>query len=119
VTYVNAGHNPPLLYRSDKEELMELPRTGIPLGIDEEASYDQETKTLNSGDFILFYTDGVCDAVDFHGNEFGMERVREVLLDHSGGSAEEILTALEQAVRDYTESTDPVDDITVLIAKYL
>ncbi|HEY42721.1 MAG TPA: SpoIIE family protein phosphatase [Anaerolineae bacterium] len=117
VTYVNAGHNPPLLYHSDKNELTELSRTGIPLGIDEEASYDQETKTLNSGDFILFYTDGICDAVNSQGEEFGMERVRRVLLDHCQESAEEILVALERSSSDFTGSTAPFDDITVLIAK--
>jgi sigma-B regulation protein RsbU (phosphoserine phosphatase) len=117
VTYVNAGHNPPLLYRSDKNELIELTRTGIPLGVTEEASFDQETTTLQSGDFILLYTDGVCDAVDSQGEEFGMERVRKVLQDHCQGSAEEILTALERACSDFTGATAPFDDITMLIAK--
>jgi len=117
VTYVNAGHNPPLLYRSDENELMDLSRTGIPLGVTEEASYDQETTTLNSGDFILFYTDGICDAVNSQEEEFGMERVRRVLLDHCQESAEEILAALEQASSDFTGSTAPFDDITMLIAK--
>ena len=117
VTYVNAGHNPPLLYRSDKGELIDLSRTGIPLGVTEETSFDQETTSLNSGDFILFYTDGVCDAVNSQGEEFGMERVREVLLDHCQESAEEILAALEQASSDFTGSTAPFDDITMLIAK--
>lgn len=117
VTYVNAGHNPPLLYRSDKNELVDLSRTGIPLGVTEEASYDQETTTLNSGDFILFYTDGISDAVNSQGEEFGMERVRSVLLDNSRGSADEILAALERASIDFTGSTAPFDDITVMIAK--
>jgi sigma-B regulation protein RsbU (phosphoserine phosphatase) len=117
VIYVNAGHNPPLLYRSDKNELINLSRTGIPLGVTEETSFDQETATLKSGDFILFYTDGVCDAVNSQGEEFGMERVRRVLLDNSRGSAEEILAALEQASIDFTGATAPFDDITMLIAK--
>lgn len=117
VTYVNAGHNPPLLYRSDKNELIELSRTGIPLGVTEETSYDQESRTLDSGDFILFYTDGICDAVDSQGEEFGMERVQKVLLGHRQQSAEEILAALEQASIDFTGSTAPFDDITMLIAK--
>ena len=117
VTYVNAGHNPPLLYRSDKNELIDLSRTGIPLGVTEEASFDQETTTLHSGDFILFYTDGICDAVNSQGEEFGMERVRKVLLDNRRGSAEEILTALERASRDFTGATAPFDDITMLLAK--
>jgi sigma-B regulation protein RsbU (phosphoserine phosphatase) len=119
VTYVNAGHNPPLLYRSDKDELIDLSRTGIPLGVTEEASYDQESTTLNSGDFILFYTDGICDAVNSQGDEFGMERVRRVLFDHCQQSAEEILAALEQASIDFTGATAPFDDITILIAKFM
>ncbi len=117
VTYVNAGHNPPLLYRSDKDEILDLSRTGIPLGVTEEASYDQESSTLNSGDFILFYTDGICDAVNSQGEEFGMERVRRVLLDNSRGSADEILAALERTSIDFTGSTAPFDDITIMIAK--
>jgi sigma-B regulation protein RsbU (phosphoserine phosphatase) len=117
VIYVNAGHNPPLLYRSDKNELIELSRTGIPLGVTEEASFDQETTTLQSGDFILFYTDGVCDAVNSQGEEYGMERVQKVLRDHCQESAEEILAALEGACSDFAGATAPFDDITMLIAK--
>jgi serine phosphatase RsbU (regulator of sigma subunit) len=55
--------------------------------------------------------------VDSQGEEFGMKRVRNVLLDHCQGSAEEILTALERACRDFTGATAPFDDITMLIAK--
>jgi sigma-B regulation protein RsbU (phosphoserine phosphatase) len=117
VTYVNAGHNPPLFYRSKKDELIELTRTGIPLGIDEEATYDQESTKLNPGDFILFYTDGVCDAMNSEGQEFGMERVRSVLLDTSQQSAAEILDAVEKAISEYTKTVNQFDDITMLVAK--
>lgn len=117
VTYVNAGHNPPLVYRSDKDELVELTRTGIPLGIDEDTTYDQESTQLDPDDFILFYTDGVCDAMNSEEQEFGMDRVRSVLLDNSRQSAHEILEAVEKAISEHTQSANQFDDITMLVAK--
>ena len=118
-TYVNAGHNPPLLYRAASGELVELARTGMVLGIGESVSFGQRTERLSAGDFVLLYTDGVTDAVDAQSREFGVDRLRRVTLDYRHASAEELLAALERAVGEFTGAAAPFDDITIVIVKRL
>ena len=117
LTYINAGHNPPLFYRADQDELSELTRTGMLLGVDEAASYEQEIIRLGSGDLILLYTDGVCDAINPDQEAFGMARVRRVLLENKHRPAEDVVAALVDAIANHTQSADQYDDITILAAK--
>jgi sigma-B regulation protein RsbU (phosphoserine phosphatase) len=123
ITYVNAGHNPPLLYRqSDRakqEQLAELTRTGMAMGVVADSSFEQRTVRLNPGDFILLYTDGVTEATDAHGREFGMERLRRAVVDQCRAPAADIVAALERAVHDFTGSTAPFDDVTIVAIKSL
>ena len=115
VVYVNAGHNPPLLYSAGQDKLVELRRTGMALGVDEACTFEGRAVQLNSGDFLLFYTDGVTEAPDMQGQEFGLERLRQVIFDHRRASAAELMAALNQAVSDLA----PFDDITVVVARLL
>jgi sigma-B regulation protein RsbU (phosphoserine phosphatase) len=119
ITYVNAGHNPPLLCRTDQDQLTKLARTGMALGVVEDASFEQHTLRLNPGDFILFYTDGVTDATDVHLQDFGMERLQRVLLEYRHAPAADVMAALEQAIRDFAGSTAPFDDMAVVVIKCL
>jgi len=118
LVYVNAGHNPPLLLRAGSGELIELLRTGMVLGIHESAPYDQRSVTLNAGDLILFYTDGVTDALDTQGNEFGLDHLRRMLLDHRGASATELAATLDRTLAEFGGAVR-YDDITVVVAKRL
>jgi sigma-B regulation protein RsbU (phosphoserine phosphatase) len=118
LVYVNAGHNPPLLLRAESGELIELLRTGMVLGILESVPYDQRSVTLNAGDLILFYTDGVTDALDTQGNEFGLDHLRRMLLDHRGTSATELAATLDRTLAEFGGAVR-YDDITVVIAKRL
>ncbi len=118
LVYVNAGHNPPLLLRAGSGELIELERTGMVLGIHESGPYDQRSVTLNAGDLILFYTDGVTDALDTQGNEFGLDHLRRMLLDHRGASATELAATLDRTLAEFGGAVR-YDDITVVVAKRL
>lgn len=118
MVYVNAGHNPPLLRRADSSELIELTRTGMVLGIYESAPYGQRSVLLNAGDLILFYTDGVTDALDVQGREFGLDRLRRMLLDHRDSSAKELAATLDQTLTEFGGAVR-YDDITVVVAKRL
>jgi sigma-B regulation protein RsbU (phosphoserine phosphatase) len=119
VVYVNAGHNPPLLYAAEKNELTELTRTGMALGIDEMARYDQRLAQLNAGDFIVLYTDGVTDALNAEGREFGDDGLHRVVLENRRTSATGLVEALKQAVISFSGATAPFDDITIVVAKRL
>lgn len=119
VTYVNAGHNPPLLFSEEENQLTPLTPTGIPLGVDVGSSFEQRTVQLNSGDFILLYTDGVTEAIDSQEEEFGMERLQSFILNYRHNSAAAIVSALEQAVGYFTASTSRSDDLTIVVVKCL
>jgi sigma-B regulation protein RsbU (phosphoserine phosphatase) len=117
ITYVNAGHNPPLLCRANQDTLTELTRTGFPLGLIKDSSFEQRTVRLGPGDLLLFYTDGVTDATDAHLQDFGTERLRRVLLEHRHAPAAEVMDALGRAIHDFIGSTAPFDDIAILIVR--
>ncbi len=119
VTYVNAGHNPPLHYQSGDDRLARLSRTGMVLGIDPDTTYTQQILTLQRGDFLLLYTDGLIDAIDAQKKEFGMERLEQLVLDHRHAPAEEILLHLEDAIVGHSGDITPFDDITLLLVKRL
>jgi sigma-B regulation protein RsbU (phosphoserine phosphatase) len=116
-TYVNAGHDPPLLYRRGSAELTELWPTGMALGVSEEASYEQRTVHLEPGDLIVSYTDGLTDAVDASEREFGRDRLKRIILEQCHSPAEEIASALEQALDDF--ACDPFDDTAMVLVKRL
>jgi len=119
MVYVNAGHNPPLLYRAAKKNLVELTRTGIMVGFDDTYRYQQRSVQLQRGDFVLFYTDGVTESINAQEEQFGEERLQRVLLDHCTESPAEILRALKQALGDFTGDIPPFDDVTIVVVKRL
>jgi sigma-B regulation protein RsbU (phosphoserine phosphatase) len=119
ITYVNAGHNPPLFYRAAEDDLTLLKATGMPLGIDTAANFSQRSIRMQPGDFLVLYTDGITEAFDEHETEFGMERLQRVVYDVRSSSVEEIQNSLLQTVNDFIENTAPADDITIMVVKRL
>lgn len=117
VVYVNAGHNPPFVIRAGGGDLEILSRTGMALGIDPEVLYTQQLIHMFPGDLILFYTDGVPDALNAAGQEFGIDRLREIALASRGKSAAEVVDALESALKAHIGETIPFDDITIMVLK--
>jgi sigma-B regulation protein RsbU (phosphoserine phosphatase) len=117
LTYVNAGHNPPLLWRPASGELRELTRTGMVLGVDETTPYEEGSTTLEPGDVLLLYTDGVTDAIDLSEQQFGLERMRAAFTGKPGASATAILSRITLAIERFAGAADPFDDITLLVAK--
>jgi sigma-B regulation protein RsbU (phosphoserine phosphatase) len=115
--YVNAGHNPPLIYRSATGKFGELGRTGIVLGVDDGIVLEQDTVQLESGDCLIFYTDGVTDALNSSEQSFGEERLRDSIRGSGEGSAQDVAVALLQALQEFIGGAEPFDDITLLVAK--
>jgi sigma-B regulation protein RsbU (phosphoserine phosphatase) len=115
--YVNAGHNPPFYFCAAPDELIRLTRTGIALGFDETAKYTQQRIVLQPGDFILFYTDGITEAIDDQEQDFGEERLQAVLFDQRHSSAARICQVLEKSIQSFIGTNAPLDDITIVIVK--
>jgi serine phosphatase RsbU (regulator of sigma subunit) len=112
LSYVNAGHNPPLLVRSD--ELQRLSGGGMPLGLFANAGYELQNTRLAPGDLLLCYTDGVTEAVGPDDEEFGEERLLAVARAQLGNGAEQVVTAVHAAVEAHTRGTPQFDDLTLL-----
>ncbi len=117
LTYVNAGQNPPLLYAAGAAEPTPLTRTGMALGINPHAPYEQRTVRLAAGDAVLLYTDGVTDARNAAGDHFGMAALRQCLAERRGQGASEVLDGLNQVLRAFVGDTPPYDDITLMLVK--
>ncbi|MBI5301805.1 MAG: SpoIIE family protein phosphatase [Chloroflexi bacterium] len=119
LVYVNAGHNLPLWYHCQEDRLIEFVRTGPALGVFDERIFAQESVWLDPGDFVLFYTDGVTDALNPAEEDFGETRLHQVLVEQRYGSAGEIVAALEQSLWAFVGDTPPEDDITFVLVKRL
>ncbi len=116
VAYVNAGHNPPLLVRTNSKKFEPLKRTGMAAGVEGDTRYSQASVTLAAGDYLVMYTDGVTDA-QIGDAFFGEERLKATIRKHIGQSAQKMIEALEKEVCDFTDNSEPVDDVTILIAR--
>jgi sigma-B regulation protein RsbU (phosphoserine phosphatase) len=117
VQLVNAGHPAPLVYRADCDQLSELTPHGLPLGISDTARFPDERLALNAGDFILFYTDGLTDALNAQGEEFGKSRLLSVIHEYRHEVSQSMVDALRQSLLEFIGAAAPVDDMTVVIAR--
>lgn len=115
--YVNAGHNPPLLFCSTDAQWRELKSSGMALGVFEAAPFKLHTTQLDTGDALVIYTDGVTDAQNIAGEMFGRERLMAVLRNAQGEDAAGIANALEHALEDFIAGGDPFDDMTYVVVK--
>jgi serine phosphatase RsbU (regulator of sigma subunit) len=117
LVYVNAGHNPPVVYKAKEKQFINLPRTGIFMGFDEEADFEQKPVSLSRGDFIVCYTDGVLDVVNAQDEPYEMERFQRVIEDNLDASACEFVEAVEASIKAFTGETDLYDDLTILVIR--
>jgi sigma-B regulation protein RsbU (phosphoserine phosphatase) len=117
--YVNAGHNPPLLLRQAAAHPEPLVRTSMPLGIDPDLSYAQATVNLAPGDLLLMYTDGVTEARDPQGEQYGQARLEASLSGRRGAASLELLAGLEQELSAFVAGAMVEDDITLVAVRRL
>ena len=116
VTYINAGHNNPILRRS-AGSIERLSAGGLPLGIQQDARYETGTVTLASGDWLAIFTDGLVEAEDQFSNEYGEERLLAVLQANSSATPDALLQRMIGEVNAFVGSTPQHDDITCLLVK--
>ena len=118
MTYANGGHNPPILLRADGKASL-LKGKGVALGVIPTIQIDRLETKLRPQDTIIFYTDGVTEAINEVYDEFGVERLNLVAAANHPRSADTILQAITHAVSDHAGETPQFDDITLVILKYL
>ena len=115
LTYANGGHNSPLVVHADGTSAL-LPLTdGIALGIAPDLSYKQNTVTLSPGDTIIFYTDGVTEAMNGEEEQFGLDPLSEFFRTNPPRNPEETTAAIFEAVNAFAGEAPQSDDITCLV----
>jgi sigma-B regulation protein RsbU (phosphoserine phosphatase) len=114
LSYVNAGHNAPILRRANGD-MEKLDIGGLPLGIDSAAEYESSTKDLRPGDAMIFFTDGVVEAFNESGEEFGNERWLSAIRNLPDWDAQPSLQFLMKGVDEFVGATRQSDDITCLV----
>ncbi|MCD4701611.1 MAG: SpoIIE family protein phosphatase [Candidatus Aegiribacteria sp.] len=117
LTYVNAGHNPPLLVKREGESHW-LDEGGLIMGLSTEARYEHGTVELESGDVLILYTDGLTEAMNSSGFEFGTDRLYNVVLENRDLSANQISSGILDAVNSYSKGSPQGDDQTLVVLKY-
>ena len=115
--YANAGHNPPLWFRSDRGELDVLSGRGVVLCVQEEIALEEQQIYLNPGDSLVLYTDGLIDAVDPSFKQFGLEMVKSIIADEYSSSPEQIISRIREELELFCQDADQFDDIALVVIK--
>lgn len=119
VLYTNAGHNPPIIYRAEERTFESLPSHGMVLGIFEDIVLSDSVTQLNPGDVLVFYTDGITEAMNEEGELFTENALRDAIASAADEGAEEIRHAITDALRAHTRGAAQSDDMTLVIARRL
>ena len=118
LTYVNAGHNPPIYLRADDgSEFRQLTSGGLVAGAFEDAAYEQETVQMKSNDLLFLYTDGLTEALNVEGEEFGTSRMMETLKSIASLSADQIRDVVARRVKEWCAGISLYDDLTFVVMK--
>ena len=118
LTYTNAGHNPPILL--DKAgNIRVIDRGSVPLGMFRDTRYHEYYLTTEPGEMLVLYTDGVTEAQNLQGEEFGRERLAAAVKAHRELGARELIAAVHHEVIHWTEGRGATDDVTFFVIKAL
>jgi serine phosphatase RsbU (regulator of sigma subunit) len=116
LTYTNAGHNPPLVL--GRSGLRRLTAGGTIVGVFPDARYDQETITLDPGDLVVVFSDGVTEAFNAEWEEFGNDRLIECVRANAGLPPAALLDQIMTAVHGFVKEAVQSDDVTVVVLRY-
>jgi len=115
VTYCNCGHEPTVLISDGK--IIDLDKGGLVLGVDTQAEYEIGTVELKNNDFLLFYTDGLTDAVNFNNELWGRENLLATAMKYADGSAEQLVKNILRYRRRFVGLARQIDDTSIIVAK--
>ncbi len=118
VTYVRAGHNPPLLYRRASDTFEELEAPGVALGMVRGFRYKaSDPVALRTGDILFLYTDGIVETMNAQKEQFGIERAAELVRRHRDRSSRDLCDILRREVDEFSGHAPQQDDLTMILAR--
>jgi len=115
---VNAGHNPPLLYRNSTKEVFFLPQGGRALGWFPDNPLREVDIQLEPGDLIVYYTDGLTDAENRQRDYFGESRLAQAVVEAGGKTAQAVLDHIVSSVNIFCDGNAPFDDLTLVVVHF-
>lgn len=113
---LNAGHNPPIVVRQDGSIEL-IPATSPPVGMISAINPTETQLVLEPGDVLLVYSDGLSEAANPAGEEFGVDRIAEVLIQHRGQPTARLRDRLDEALLQFMGDTSPADDLTLVLLR--
>jgi sigma-B regulation protein RsbU (phosphoserine phosphatase) len=120
LNYSSAGHNPPRLWKCREQVALGLDAaSSMPLGLSTETRYGDAVVELTPGDRLVFYTDGITESVGADGRQFGTKRVDTILARSCRQAPGEIVEAILQELAEFTDSTAPADDRSLVVARVM
>jgi sigma-B regulation protein RsbU (phosphoserine phosphatase) len=117
LSFINAGHNPPLIAHGSDGTLEQLGAGGLPLGILPDYDYREGRTQLRAGDVLVVYSDGVTETQNPEGDEFGTMRLQDAIAQNLDLTASGIRDKIEASLSAFAQGTPAVDDITLVIVK--
>jgi phosphoserine phosphatase RsbU/P len=116
LTYSNAGHNPPFLF--SEGTVRRLTTGGLICGLFPTATYDEETVALRTGDVLVIFSDGISEALNAEGEEFGDDRIQACIERLPHDNVQAMLDGLVSTVREFASGTVQSDDMTAVVLRY-
>jgi sigma-B regulation protein RsbU (phosphoserine phosphatase) len=117
LTYTNAGHLAPILVHGS--DIQMLDSTGTVVGAFPIARYEEKTVTLDPGDIVLAYTDGITEPENVYGEMFGEDRLKDLAMKYAKTDSTELIARTMEAVMEWTGSGELQDDMTMVVARRL
>ena len=117
IHWVNAGHDPAMIYDLEGGQLEELTGNALPLGVSETATYQKSDRPLIPGQIIMMGTDGIWEAQSPQGEMFGKERFKDIIRENADQPAKKIIEAVIKEVDRFCHPLGKADDVTLVITK--
>ncbi len=117
-TYTNAGHNYPI-YKKQSGQFCYLTEGGLIIGVRSDFEYRQTCLPLESGDWLVFYTDGITEAMNPAGDPFGENQLLDIILTHEYQTAEELRNTIYEKLVAFTQGQSQYDDVTLIVLQIL
>jgi sigma-B regulation protein RsbU (phosphoserine phosphatase) len=115
--YINAGNDSPLLFIKDSESIVKLINENFHLGKIINREFEENEIELNSGDILIFYTDGVINALNEEKEPFGIERLKTILRENYNLKPEEMIQKINQEISSFSKDKFQIDDMTLVVLK--
>lgn len=118
IEWVRAGHDPSFVYYPDRNEFIEMRGKGVALGVDGTLRYEKNSLGIVVEDqIIVIGSDGAWESENSYGNQFGKDRLKEIITEHHAESPERIIEIINDQIDVFLDGTEPQDDITFMIIK--